>query len=151
MERLLLEQKNYGIKQRVEGSIYSGQDVLLGDDVISTAKTKLEGVEMLNSLDLRCIGSCVMFDRQEGGVEEMLGHNLPTHSVTTLSRVAGILQANGLIGSQQIEALEEYHAGLRQSGFTSNEVQLFGLKLMVSIAECDQLASWCKCFIAVGQ
>lgn len=118
-ERVDEPSKTYGSHQKIEGHYEAGETVGMGDDVVTDAKSKLEGAEVLRSVGLVPVSVTIKFDREEGGMDALRGYGFEANAVTRLTTAAGFLLANGRIGNQEIEALHQYHQTLRDEGLIS--------------------------------
>lgn len=65
------EQKSYGIKRPAEGRFNEEDKVVLIDDMITTGQSKLETISVLEKLGLRVKEVVVLFDREQGGGEDL--------------------------------------------------------------------------------
>ncbi len=111
--------KDYGKHEAIEGNFLPDSSVVQIDDVVTNADSKIDSAANLAEAGLETAGFLVMLDRQEGGkgVLARAGHNMD--SVLTMSDVALILNTNGIIGEQELDALGGYHQGLRAEGAES--------------------------------
>lgn len=105
---LKMEKKFYPAGQRriaaVLGDNYQvGQRVLALDDVISQARTKLEGITAIESVALKVAALIVAVDREEGGSEylESLGYRI--YSVYAFSDLLKFYFRAGKISRHQME------------------------------------------------
>jgi orotate phosphoribosyltransferase len=112
-ERVDEPNKTYGYHQKIEGNYEPGDRVLLGDDVVTDGKSKIEGMNMLRAVGLEPVAVTLQFDREEGGVQTLEGLGLMVNAVTSLSRAVPYLLDNGRIDTAVIDALQAYHEDLR--------------------------------------
>jgi uridine monophosphate synthetase len=66
-----LVDKGHGSGNRIEGDFRPGERVVLLDDVISSAQSKLEAIEVLEADGLEVADLVVLVDRESGGREEV--------------------------------------------------------------------------------
>lgn len=109
-------EKDYGVSDAVEGDFLAGQSVVALDDVITTAKSKLETAELLVSKGLEPTAFVVMFDREEGGSELLESEGYELVAITGLAQAIDILKTNGRIGSQETDWIAQYNEDLRADG-----------------------------------
>jgi uridine monophosphate synthetase len=80
--------KEEGEKRRIvgppEGDYQPGQTVLVVDDLITKANTKLEGIAVLETAGLRVRDVLVIVDRQQGGTQELRERGYRLHSLLPL-------------------------------------------------------------------
>lgn len=69
----------------VSSEYYSGQRVLLIDDLIAQADTKKEAIEVCEKAGLTVAGLVVLVDREQGGSEELKKAGYSLYSVFSLS------------------------------------------------------------------
>jgi orotate phosphoribosyltransferase len=80
------EAKEHGMKRVYEGpELTEGQDVILVDDVATTAGSVLKAHEKLADLKLNVRAIFVVVDRQEGGAENVAAKGLKLYSLLTKS------------------------------------------------------------------
>jgi orotate phosphoribosyltransferase len=84
--------------------------VLLIDDVITGADTKLEAINALNEVEMDATCVLVVVDREQGGAEELRGKGYPLRSVFTLNRLLEIGHAHGRVTDAQMREVAEYQA-----------------------------------------
>jgi len=111
--------KSYGSHQKIEGDYEAGERVLIGDNVITDGKSKLEGSRTLRDVGLVPVAVTLEFDREEGGVQMLEDLGLEVNTVTSLSRATRYLLDNGRIDTAAVDALQAYHEGLRADGVVS--------------------------------
>lgn len=93
------------ILHRVIGRIKKGEIVLVIDDVISLANTKVEGVEVLR-LNGLIVKDCLIFmDWELGGADILAEHGVRPHAVCTVSKLLAIWRNNGFLLKEQCETI----------------------------------------------
>jgi uridine monophosphate synthetase len=76
MIMLRKEQKKYGTKKMIEGSIKPGDEIVLLDDILTTGSSIIESLEYFKEYKIKKV--IVLLDRMEGGRErlEKLGYQV---------------------------------------------------------------------------
>lgn len=105
-------EKDYGISDAIEGDFTVGQSVVALDDVITTAASKIETAELLDSKGLKASAFVVMFDREEGGAESLRNNGYELVAITGLAQAMDILRSNGRIGARETDWVSQYHEEL---------------------------------------
>jgi uridine monophosphate synthetase len=88
-----LDAKGHGTGARVEGAFSAGERVLLVDDVITSAASKLEAVAVLEAAGLVVNDLVVLVDREAGGSVQLASRGIRVHAYATLTE---LLAASGL-------------------------------------------------------
>jgi orotate phosphoribosyltransferase len=83
-----VKSKDYGQPRAVEGRYKEGDEVVLLDDVVTTAGAKLEEAQALADMGLKATGVVVLVDREQGGRTELKAHGLQFAAAMTLSGIA---------------------------------------------------------------
>ena len=77
--------KDHGTRQLVEGltegETLQGKRVLITEDVVTTAGSLLQSVEVVRAAGAIVTDALVIVDRQEGGSENLAAHGVKLHSV----------------------------------------------------------------------
>jgi uridine monophosphate synthetase len=79
--------KEHGTGNAIEGDFKPEDRMVLLDDVISTARSKLEAIEVLKREGLRITDIVVLVDRESGGCEELERHGVRCHAYARLSEL----------------------------------------------------------------
>jgi len=111
MERPLIyprvEAKGYGTGHRVEGIYREGETVLVVDDVISLADSKLEAIAVLEGAGLVVHDVMVVVDRQMGGADMLKEKGYTLHALYTLTDLLdGLVKAELINPARRAEVLE---------------------------------------------
>lgn len=109
--------KNHGQPRTVEGRFSDGDEVVLLDDVVTTAASKLEETAALRGFGLSPTGVVVLVDREQGGRTELENQGLEFAAALTLSGIAKY-------------ALDEQLAGVTQALYDSLLSELDPTELM---------------------
>lgn len=108
------EEKRYGIASRIVGGEVKKDDyVLFFDDVVSSAKSKLEGIRPFEELGAKVEMILVVVDREHGGKEtlEKLGYQF--RALTTISELVNALLQSEKITQEQAKTILDYTKGIR--------------------------------------
>jgi orotate phosphoribosyltransferase len=103
-----MEAKGYGTAQRVEGLYREGETVLVVDDVISLANSKLEAIVVLESAGLVVKDVMVVVDRQMGGADTLAEKGYTLHALYTLTDLLDSLVTAELINPARREEVLDW-------------------------------------------
>jgi len=79
------EQKYHGSERLVEGVYYTGDKVVLVEDVITTGSSTIKALDLLKICLLKTVAVISIVDRLEGGVQAIeYSHGVPVHSLFTI-------------------------------------------------------------------
>ncbi len=96
------------ITEQVDGSYLTGDWVLLEDDLITHAGTKLEAVAAVRGADLNVSDLVVLVDREQGGVEEVQKIGVETHAIFQLSEMLDLYLEEGRITPEIYQEIQDY-------------------------------------------
>jgi uridine monophosphate synthetase len=82
--------KEHGTGNSIEGDFRPEDRVVLLDDVISTARSKLEAIEVLAREGLKITDLVVLVDRESGGKEEIERHGVRCHAWARISELLAL-------------------------------------------------------------
>jgi uridine monophosphate synthetase len=100
--------KKHGIKRAIDGIYSEGQIVLLVDDLITRADSKLESASVLSENGLNVKDIAVLIDREQGGIEALTQVGITCHIGFGLKELLHFfLQANK-ISAEQFERTVDY-------------------------------------------
>jgi len=99
--------KDHGTKKRIEGKFKKGQRVVLIDDLITTAKSKLEAIDILESEGLEVADVIVLIDREQGGREALEERNYNLHSLLVMDDILRDLLSNGRLTLVEHDDIKE--------------------------------------------
>ena len=85
--------KEHGTGNSIEGDFRPDDRVVLLDDVISTARSKLEAIEVLSREGLKITDLVVLVDRESGGREEIERHGVHCHPYARISELLDLAKA----------------------------------------------------------
>jgi uridine monophosphate synthetase len=93
--------KDHGTGNAIEGFFKPGERVVLLDDVISSARSKLEAVRVLEAAGLEVTDLVVLVDRESGGREQMESRGIRLHTFALISELLELARSRGLTDSPQ--------------------------------------------------
>jgi len=102
------EVKDYGTGRRLEGNYQKNDRALLVDDLVTTAKSKIEAAEILDAVSLKVKDILVFVDREQGGKEFLESKGFHCHSVLGVSEIFEILFKEGRISRKMQEECLSY-------------------------------------------
>jgi len=108
------DKKDYGTKSLVEGVIQQNDKVVLIDDLITNGKSKLQFLEAIRRADGVVKDVSVILDREQGGEEFMMKHNLNLHSLISLKDVLSYMLDKERIGKAQYSSALVYLSGMNR-------------------------------------
>ena len=106
------EVKTYGTKAEIEGEYYSGETVVVIDDLATTGGSKFEAIEKLTGVGLIVKDVVVLVDRQSGAKESLAQAGYSMHAVLTISQLLEYWEENRKVEKEKIVATREF---LKQS------------------------------------
>jgi uridine monophosphate synthetase len=90
-----LNPKGHGTGNTIEGDFAAGERVLLIDDVITTAASKLEAIRVLTEAGLVVSDLIVLVERDAAGRRELAGKGIRVHAWTTLEELLALAETAG--------------------------------------------------------
>lgn len=100
--------KEYGTGTSVEGAYCPGQRVLVMDDLITRAHSKLEAIAALEGAGLEIAGLIVVVDREQGGAAEIERRGHRFTSIYRLTEMLEFYTSERLISPEKCEEILEY-------------------------------------------
>jgi uridine monophosphate synthetase len=88
--------KTHGTGNSIEGFFAPGERVVLLDDVISSAQSKLEAIAILEAAGLEVTDLVVLVDRESGGREEIERRGIHFHALAGISELLKLARSRGL-------------------------------------------------------
>lgn len=95
------------ITEVLEGEV-RGATVLLIDDLITRADTKLEAARAIEAAGGTVAGFIVLIDREQGGIQHIQEDGYTVHSVFTVSELLAHYVAQGFISPERAEEVTDY-------------------------------------------
>lgn len=90
--------KGHGTGNAIEGFFEKGDRIVLLDDVISSARSKLEAIEILEGAGVEVTDLVVLIDRESGGREEIERRGIRFHTFARISELLELARTRGLTG-----------------------------------------------------
>jgi len=100
--------KEHGLGSLVEGVFSQDARVLLVEDLITDAGSKLHFIEGIKRAGGTVPGVLVIFDRQQGGYELLASMNIRLLSITDMETALNVAQAVGLLGVSELASVNKY-------------------------------------------
>ena len=75
--------KKHGLKRVIEGDVKNGDRVVIVDDVATTGQSTIEAIENARAGGLHVLKVIILVDRQEGGRENILKHDVDFEAILT--------------------------------------------------------------------
>ena len=102
------EQKGHGTGSQIEGSLRRGARVLLVEDLITDAGSKLTFIRALHRARARVKDVLVIFDRLQGGREALAREGVRLHTVTNMDTALLEARAVGLLTARDLKSVQGY-------------------------------------------
>jgi orotate phosphoribosyltransferase len=107
------EPKGHGTGVSVEGAFTPGQTVVVIDDLVTKADSKLEAARRLEGEGLRVRDIAVLIDREQGGREQLAAAGYTLHAAARLSELLPIYRRTGVIDEAAYARVVEYLGATR--------------------------------------
>ncbi len=104
------EKKTHGLATPIDGLWEGGQTVLVIDDLVTTAKSKLEVIEVLKENGLIVNDVVVIFDREQGGAEELKREGYQLHAALKIKPTLEFYVRAGKITQEEHDRVMDYLA-----------------------------------------
>lgn len=103
-----MDKKTHGEKRQIDGDFKKGKVVLLIDDLITTAESKLETIKILEDNGLVVKDIVVVFDRQQGGKEELLKRGYHLYAALEIKPTLDFYAQKGKIKKEELKKVLDY-------------------------------------------
>jgi orotate phosphoribosyltransferase len=100
--------KGHGIPSRVEGTVEPASRVLLVEDLITDAGSKLSFIQGIRDEGADVKNVLVVFDRLQGGREALKDAGIALHALTNLDTALSLAAASGFLQEDEIQAVQHY-------------------------------------------
>ncbi len=106
--------KTHGIMRYVDGEIQDGDRIAIVDDLITTAESKLEAINLIKleakrrNISVNMVGVYVLIDREQGGKETLEKEGIKLYSLLTVREAAKYLFELGILDSQKYNTIVNY-------------------------------------------
>ncbi len=105
------EEKDYGRKRRIEGSVNPGSRVLVMDDLITTGHSVLGGIEAIREEGAEVKDVVVLIDRLEGGRSNLKKAGVTLHPLTDILELVRTLHERDEIPDDAMKAIRAQVSG----------------------------------------
>ena len=105
--------KGHGIASLIEGHITKSSNVLLVEDLITDAGSKLHFINAIRAADGLVKNVLVLFDREQGGREALRAQDIQLYSVTDLKTALDIAKEANLLPDSHLQSVKEYLKDVR--------------------------------------
>ena len=109
-ERVPEEGKTHGAHSAIEGNFYEGEEIVIGDDVLTEAKAKLQTVAKIKEAGMNTTRVVSGVDREQGGRALLDAAGIEFSAVLGITTVADMLHEAGRIDVGERNYLHEYTA-----------------------------------------
>jgi orotate phosphoribosyltransferase len=99
--------KLHGRERRVEGILFSGDKVLLIDDLVTTGLSLKEGAEAVRAEGGITTNAVAFLDREEGGNELLEKNGVKLHAMLKISEVAKTLYDMGTLDEESLKTIKK--------------------------------------------
>ena len=100
--------KSYGMASRIEGAMRPASRVLLVEDLITDAGSKLSFVEAITASESTVEHVLVAFDRLQGGRESLRERGITLHAITDMDVALAVAEEVELVSSQSLREIRQY-------------------------------------------
>lgn len=105
------EKVGYGLTGSFMTPYQEGEVVLLIDDLVTRADSKLEAIKILEDVGLIVSDVVVLVDREQGGTQQLSESGYNLHSAFRFSQLLEFYQRTGKIESNKYQEIQNYIAG----------------------------------------
>jgi uridine monophosphate synthetase len=103
-----MDEKEHGIRRHIDGLFEHGQRVLVIDDLITLADSKLAAITILEENGLKVTDVLVLIDREQGGVEALSRRGISCHCAFKLKSLLDFYLEEKRITTEQYERTVGY-------------------------------------------
>ncbi|MCJ7777660.1 MAG: orotate phosphoribosyltransferase [Sedimentisphaerales bacterium] len=118
--------KGHGLASLIEGQVKEGNRVLLVEDLITDAGSKLHFIDAILAVGGIVNDVLVLFDRGQGGGEALEKRGIRLHKVTDMDTAIAVAQKAGLVSDKDVRSIQDYLSSPRawhtKHNFPFNEV-----------------------------
>lgn len=107
------ETKTHGAGGSINGFFHPGETVLVIDDVVTHADSKLEAIRTLEANGLVVDDVVVLVDREQGGPEAIAAAGYRLHAAVTISDLLAYWRETGGISEETYRAVADYFAATK--------------------------------------
>lgn len=103
-----IDKKTHGETKAIDGDYEEGKTVLVVDDLVTSADSKLEAIKILEDNGLIVRDVAVVFDREQGGAEQLARKSYVLHSALKIKPTLKFYADAGRITPDQLERVLNY-------------------------------------------
>lgn len=92
----------------IQGSLEKGDNVVVIDDLITTAKSKMESIRAIREVGGKVNYVVVVVDREEGGMEELKKEKINLLPIVKIRELVNNLKDFGIIGNDEVKKAKDY-------------------------------------------
>lgn len=104
------EPKTHGLSGTIDGVFSAGETVLVIDDLVTHADSKIEAIRVLEANDLRVRDVAVLVDREQGGPAQLASAGYTLHAAVRLSQLLDYWRESGGINDETYARVRDYVA-----------------------------------------
>jgi orotate phosphoribosyltransferase len=105
--------KEHGLASLVEGQLKEGSRVLLVEDLITDAGSKLHFIEAIRTAGGVVNNVLVLFDREQGGGQILEEQGIKLHAVTDMETALTVAKDSGVLTETHVDSVREYLRDMR--------------------------------------
>jgi uridine monophosphate synthetase len=102
------EPKTHGLTGSIDGAYTPGETVLVLDDLVTHAESKLDAIRVLEGAGLLVRDIAVLIDREQGGVAQLAQAGYTLHSAVTLRQLLDYWRAVDGISEETYTTVRTY-------------------------------------------
>ena len=104
------EAKTHGIAGTINGDFSIGETVLVIDDLVTHADSKLEAIRVLEANGLTVRDVAVLIDREQGAADQLAAAGYTLHAALRLSQLLDYWRDSGAIDQETYERVRAYQS-----------------------------------------
>jgi len=109
------EAKSHGAGGTINGAWTPGETVLVIDDLVTHAESKLEAIHVLEANGLVVRDVAVLVDREQGGAAQLAAAGYQLHAAVTLGQLLDYWRSSGGMDQTTYDRVQEYTRQVRAS------------------------------------
>lgn len=102
------EKKTHGSARQLDGDYKPGEQILIIEDLVTSGSSVLETRDLLVDHGLKVSDVLVLFDRKQGGRENLKAQGVNLHAVADIFQLLESLERQGKITKEQSQEVEEF-------------------------------------------
>ena len=103
-----MEMKTHGISRNIDGIYVLGETALVIDDLVTTGGSKFEVIDILRESGLVVRDVVVVFDRQQGGEQQLAEKGLALHTALKIKPTLQFYERLGKISQEKLTSVMNY-------------------------------------------